>query len=1061
MQIDRRTLMAAGALGLAPGAASASRGDLRVTCPRTEFLDNPLGIDVTAPRFAWRLESDARGVRQSAYRIVVAGTEAQAAAGVGDLWDSGRVEGDQSIEVLYQGAELAPRQRCFWRVEVWAGDQSAVSAVAWFELGLVRSEEWRAGWIAAEDDVMRADREFGFDWIWGEQSTSLNERGFRFQFELDQPASYALLLLAGKSVIRAAWLNGSPLALPDGPIFGNLMSAIELGPLQEGPNVLAFRAVHENTLAPGQGIGALLRITKADGSTHRLKSGSDWKSAFVNDDAFAARDFDDSVWAGAVSPRVAPRTIPWRTAAVQLRRSFRTRGQVVRARLYATALGAYEAYLNGVCIGDAHMAPDYTDPSKRILYQVYDVTDALRDGDNALGLWVGDGWYASQFSLAGRYAFGAAPRRVLAQLELSYANGDVELVTTDGTDWRVSASPIVYSDIYAGETYDARLEQPGWSAPEFDASGWNVARAAEVTNVPIEIQSGPRIRPMLTRSPARRASPRPGVYVYDFGQNFSGWVRLRARGAAGVRVRLRFAEVLTAEGEIDQANLRSARAADEFILAGNGRVETFEPRFTYHGFRYVEVTGYPGGPPPREAMEGVVAYTACETTGALNVDNPTIDGVWRNAVWSQRSNFFGMPTDCPQRDERLGWMGDAQVFWDAACYNMNVAAFTRKFMDDARHGQNADGAFPDVIPPFAPGMPQGSPGWADAGVILPYTTYRHYGDVSIIANHWREMVAWSDYVSRNNPDFIWRRRRGADYSDWLAVDARFPGDATTPKELVATAMWANSTKLMIDMAAAIGRTEDAARYNELWSNIQRAFVAAFLSGDGVVGNGSQTGYVLALHFGLLPEAARAQAAEHLAADIRRRGDKLSTGFLGTPYILDALADHGHGDVAWSLLLQTDYPSWGYMLRKGATTMWERWNSDVGDVSMNSYNHYAFGAVVGFMFRRVAGIAPGEPGFKTVLIDPLLDPRVTRGGADYESVRGRISTRWRRSSERLNLDVEIPANANARIKIPARGGAVVTEGGRRIEQNPHVQVIERHDAHIVLATGSGRYSFRVA
>ena len=1063
MRVNRRGFLSTGVAGVAAVSSKAADAAIvesthRTLSPRVEFLNNPLGLETPRPRFSWRIEASGRNIVQGAYRILVADRRENLAPGKA-IWDSGRVPGAACTEIPYAGPELESRQRCYWQVETWCGGASNKSEAGWFEMGLLSATDWRAGWLAAEDDLMRADREAGFDWIWAsERPNAQGGRGFRYEFDLRQRPAEAVLFLAGKSKIDALWVNGISVDLPDGPIATNLMSRIELRGLKRGRNTLAVRASADNTLIPGAGIGGQLRLKYKNGSIQRLTSSKSWKTAFVRDDSWTASGFKDSDWSEAAAPKIAPQTIPWITPAMYMRRDFVATKKIARARLYATALGAYEAHINGARIGDAHMAPDYTNPSETLMYQVYDVTDVVRPGENTIGLWVGDGWYASHFSIAGRYCFGPAPRRVRAQLELTYEDGATDYVTTDGDGWRVHESPILYSDVYAGEIYDARLEQPGWANENFDASHWNVARSADASEVPLRCQIGPRIRPMQTIPVARRTSPKAGVYVYDFGQNFSGWARLKAQGPAGTRVTMRFAEVLKANGEIDQANLRTARATDAFILAGTGSAESFAPRFTFHGFRYVELSGYPGEP-PADALEGICAYSECAVTGNLKVENPVIDNVWRNAVWSQKSNFFGMPTDCPQRDERLGWMGDAQVFWDAAAHNMDVDGFTRKFMADIRAAQTKDGAFPDVIPPFAPIMPQGSPGWADAGVVLPYTLFKHYGDLRVVEENWSAMTRWLDYILKHNPDFIWRKKRGSDYADWLSVDARFSGDATTPKDLVGTAMWAHSTGLMLEMARASGLSADAEKYETLQSNLRRAFAAEFLKADGVVGNGSQTSYVLALRFGLIPKAARAAAARNLAADIKRRGDKLSTGFLGTPYILDALADAGHGNVAWSLLLQTEYPSWGYMVKKGATTMWERWNGDAGDVSMNSYNHYAFGAVAGFMFRRLAGIDAAEAGFKTVRVRPLFDARVERGGGDYDSVRGRISTRWRRlGAGQFTLDVSLPANSSGEIHLPAAGGTI-REGSRGLSNRAGISVVASGAKETIVRVGSGDYSFR--
>ena len=739
--------------------------------------------------------------------------------------------------------------------------------------------------------------------------------------------------------------------------------------------------------------------------------------------------------------------------AALLRHGFTLAARPVSARLYVTALGAYEAHLNGQRIGDAHLAPESTDFRKRALYQVHDVTGLIVAGDNVLGALVGDGWYSSAFSWnATRNTFGAPPNRLRAQLELTFADGRRQVITT-GPDWRAGASPILSAEIYDGEVYDARREQPGWDKAGFDDQAWTSAAVAETPPIALSAQVSPPIRGLERLAPVKVTTPAPGVHVYDFGQNFAGWARLKVKGPAGTEVRLRFAEILKADGHIDVANLRKAKATDTYVLRGGGS-ETYEPHFTYHGFRYVELTGYPGAP-PRRALEAVVAHSDCAVTGALATSSPLIEQVWRNAVWSQKSNLFGVPTDCPQRDERLGWMGDAQVFWNAASYTMDTDAFMRRFLGDVRVAQTANGGFPDVTP-FSVTW-DGSPGWADAGVILPWTLYRQYGDTGVIDENWDPMVRWLKHIGDNNPDLIWRNKRGIDYGDWLAPDAVNPKDATTPKDLIATAFWAYDAALMAEMAQATGRGAEAQAYAKLRAEIGQAFVREFARPDGGVGNDSQTSHVLALRFGLVPDALRAASAQRLVGDIAKRGGRLSTGFLGTPYILDALADTGHMDVAVTLLLQTAWPSWGYMVTKGATSMWERWNGDTGDVAMNSYNHYAYGAVVGFLYRRMAGIAPLSPGFEHIAVQPLDDPRLAHGGGTYHSVKGPIVTAWRRGAKgRFELDLELPPNVTAQVRLPAGANQALTEAGRRLD----TAAVRREDASLVTTVGSGAYRFAV-
>jgi alpha-L-rhamnosidase len=987
---------------------------------------------------------------------MVGRTEADLVAHRDLLWDSGRLPSTATFDIAYEGPAATSRAEFWWRVECWDedGKRSALSRPAMWGTGLAEPVDWSARWLASEDLDAKLDREAGLHWIMGaEPIPSDGKRCYRATITA-APGDSAILLLSCPG-LAGVWLNGEMLEAEDAePVAWTTMATYRLT-LRHGPNVIGVAQERFSGLGAYQPVlAAIVRLRDAEGRTRRLTSGTGWKTTLTAPDGWTEATFDDRMWPDAVEAKTKPIGEPWPTyPAMLLRRVFRADKAIKSARLYATALGCYEPWMNGARIGDRRMTPEATDTSKRILYQTYDVASLLTPGENVLGLWVGDGWYGSEFSAGSRFSFGPAPCRVLAQLELNYADGTTDIIAT-GEGWTTAPSPIRSSEIYDGEVYDARLEQSGWSAPGFKAGSWRPAEAAPPPDIAIEPQITPPIRVTQTITPIAVTQPKPGVYVVDFGQNFAGWARLKVRGAAGVKVEMLFAEILKPTGEVDQSNLRTAFARDTYILKGLGE-EIWEPRFTYHGFRYVELRGLPH-PPTRETLTGLAGHTDLPVSGVLRVGDPVIERFWRNAVWSQRSNFFGLPTDCPQRDERLGWMGDAEIFWPAAAFNMDTQAYTARVMADVRYGQSKDGGFPDVIPPFMPNFRPSSPGWADAGVILPHTAWMQYGDTSIIVENWEAMERYMAYIIERNPDHLWSKSRGADYADWLAVDAKKPGDATTPKDLIGTAYWAADASMMADMAAAVGRTAESERYRALFETIRTAFLKAYVQPNGEIGNGSQTSYILPIRFGLLPPEIQADAGRRLAASIAARGDKLSTGFLGTPHILDALADTGQEQTAITLLLQRQYPSWGYMVEKGATTMWERWNSDAGDRTMNSFNHYAFGAITAFLFRRIAGIAPVDPGFRRVRIAPICDRRLGHGGADYDSISGRIKTDWRRDGDALTLAVELPPNVQGDVILPGARGDI------RINRRPLAsdQAVEARGT-TQIAIGPGRYRFTVA
>ena len=1015
---------------------------LQVRGLRTECRDNPLGVELERPRLSWRLESGRIGARQAAYRVRVATSREALGQGGADLWDSGRVGSSQCFDVAYAGAALKPRQRCWWTAQVWDETGAAAEAApAWWEMGLLSPQEWTAQWLAVETDDDRADRETGLAWIWRGFQPEASPRRFRLRFSTTGAITEAVLFAVARGRLSGLWLDGAPIEAPaaNPHAFGREGTArFDLGALAAGDHVLAaevtMNARSPRETRPWRGaLGAMLKLTGADGRVLRLAEDSDWRTSLADDAGWPALRFDDRDWEAAEPAEGRPNQAWPPTAAMRLRTGFDAQAAPVQARLYVTALGAYEAFLNGARIGDALLAPESTDFRKRVLYQTYDVTEQVRAGANVLGAHVGDGWYASVVAPGGRYAFGPAPRRFLAQLELTFPNGSRQVVAS-GPGWRAGPSPVISSEIYNGETWDARRDQAGWSEPGAAEDGWTEARITDPPPVQPSAQPDAPIRVTEQLTPRSVSEPRPGVFVFDFGQNFAGFCRLRVMGGRGHQVRLRFAELLGADGEVDQANLRAAKATDTYILRGDPAGETFEPRFTYHGFRYVQIEGYADRPALAD-LDGLVIQTDLATTGALRIDNAGIQQLWRNAVWSQRSNFTGIPTDCPQRDERLGWLGDACVFWDAAAFNMDVYAFTQRFSGDMRDAQAPGGGFSDYAPAARRFNDQPAPGWADAGIVLPWTAWRRYGATSIIDANWEAMVRYLRYLEDSNPDGLWLNNRGLDFGDWLSLDAKAPGDPTTPKDLIGTAWWVHTTNCAREMALATGRTEEAANLAAAHLRIVAAFQRAYIGADGAIGNGSQTGYILALKFGLVPDALRPAAAKRLTDDIEGRGGVLSTGFLGTPFSLDVLADAGRTDLVYDLLLRTEFPSWGYMIAKGATTIWERWNGDVGDVAMNSFNHYALGAVAGFLFRRIAGIDAAAPGFTEIDVRPVLDPRLRRAGADYDSVVGRISTDWDwEPGASYRLSVTVPPNASARVRLPADLGRQldVVNGGQTTE-----------------------------
>jgi alpha-L-rhamnosidase len=741
-----------------------------------------------------------------------------------------------------------------------------------------------------------------------------------------------------------------------------------------------------------------------------------------------------------------------------LRREFPLDKPIRRARLYATARGVYELYINGNRVGNDVLAPGWTDYDRRIHYQTYDVTPLLADGPNALGAVLGDGWFAGFVGFDPKHRgahYGARPQ-LLAQLNVEYEDGTTESLATEGL-WRCSTGPILYSDLLMGESYDARREMPGWAEPGFDDSEWCGVEVEEIgdTNLVAQPDEGVRVIEQLAANAI--TEPESGRYTFDLGRNMVGWVRLRVAGEAGTEVTLRHAEALNPEGTIYTTNLRSARATDHYVLGGDGE-EVYEPRFTFHGFRYVEVTGYPGEP-PLDAVTGRVVHSATPPSGSFECSSHLVNELQENIVWGQRGNFLSVPTDCPQRDERLGWMGDAQIFVRTAAFNMDVAAFFEKWMADVEDAQSPEGAFPDVAPLLRGSglidLRWGAPAWGDAGVIVPWTIYRAYDDPHIVERHYDAMVRWMEYLHEANPDYIRKNRMGNNYGDWLS-----PKGDHTPKHLLATAYWAYDAKLMAEMAEATGRNEDAGEYRDLNERIKAAFEEAFVSPDGRIEGDTQTCYLLALHMELLPEELRSAAADHLVRTIEREDWHLSTGFAGVGYLCPVLTEAGYTDVAYRLLGNETYPSWGYTIKNGATTIWERWDgwTETGFQSpnMNSFNHYSLGSVGEWLYRYVAGIDLGAPGFGRIVIRPRPGGNLTHASGEYDSVRGRISSSWKIEDDRFVLETLIPPNTTATVHVPSTDD--VSEGGRPVDEADGVEFLRAGEGETVLSVGSGRYEF---
>ncbi|MEU6346386.1 family 78 glycoside hydrolase catalytic domain [Streptomyces sp. NPDC046977] len=745
---------------------------------------------------------------------------------------------------------------------------------------------------------------------------------------------------------------------------------------------------------------------------------------------------------------------------LQLRRAFRATSRPVRARLYATARGVYEPRLNGVRVGDSELSPGWTEYHRRLQYQTYDVTDLITEGPNVLAAIVADGWWSGYVGFDPRRAaqhYGERPA-LWAQLVLDFADGSRQVVATD-PEWTEQPGAIRAADLLMGQTADARRRTPGWDAPGPEPVGFSPVAVLDTAPGPLVAESDDPVRVVQDKPAVSVHHLGDGRYIVDFGQNLVGRVQLTIRGAEpGRRIVLRHAEVLD-EGELYLDNLRRAQATDVYVADGTG-TEVFEPQFTFHGFRYVEIDHYPGDLAAGDVTARVL-HSDTPWTGSFDCSDPTVNQLQSNIAWGQRGNFLAVPTDCPQRDERLGWLADAQIFAPTASRNADVSAFFARWMHDILDGQDSDGAFRDVAPVMTLDR-EAAPAWGDAGVIIPWHLWRTYGDLHALEGSFDAMAAWVEHIRRHNPDLRWRHRTGNSYGDWLQVGV------TTPRDVLSTAYFARSTQVVADAAEILGRSQAAAHYRALHAAIRSAFVESYVHDDGSIEGGTQTGYLLALGFGLLPEALVDAAVGHLAADIEKRNTTLTTGFVGTALLCPVLTDHGRADLAYALLHQEAYPSWGHSIRHGATTIWERWDGWTSEggfqsAAMNSFNHYSLGSVGDWLFGRVAGIDQtlSSVAYSELLLRPQPGGRLTWARAEQETARGRVACGWSLADGLITVTVTVPPGATARLHLPTSDPAGVREGDAPAAGRPGVLAIESHPAGAALRLASGHYVISAA
>lgn len=743
------------------------------------------------------------------------------------------------------------------------------------------------------------------------------------------------------------------------------------------------------------------------------------------------------------------------------RREFNCNKEIASARAYVTSLGLYQLYINGNRVGDQLFTPGFTSYKKRIQYQTYDITGLLLN-KNAVGAIVGDGWYRGYLGWEGGKAYYGDKLALFVQIQINYTDGSKELILSD-ENWKTSYGAILESDIYNGEKYDARLEWENWTKVGFSNENWD---KAEIFSHPKDILVASNSLPVKAIEeivPIQLINTPKGELVLDLGQNIVGRVRMKVSGKKGDVVKLQFAEVLDKEGNFYTTNLRTADATDIYTLKG-GEEEVYEPYFTFHGFRFIKLEGYPGEL-TKEKITGIVIHSEMDPTGDFTCSDTLINKLQKNIQWGQRCNFLDIPTDCPQRDERVGWTGDAQVFSMTAAYNFNVAPFFTKWLNDLSLDQQPNGEVPNIIPDMWNNKLGGTTGWGDAAVIVPWTVYRKYNDKRILEQQYPSMKAWVEYMRKNSgDDNLWNQRKHH-WGDWLSYNTNKPGypGAYTETDLIATAYYCYSTTLLSKIAGILEKHGEAAEYKALAEKIKEAFAQEYITPNGRLVSHTQTAYALALWFNLVPEELEQNAAKYFAADVKKF-KHLTTGFLGTPLLCKTLSKINRDDLAFMLLNRKDYPSWLYPVTQGATTIWERWDTQKPDGTiidgMNSFNHYAYGAIGEWLYSHVAGLALDKkiPGYKHIQFNPNPGGGIENAKASYESMYGLTVSEWHYKNGEFIYNVIIPPNTTGTVTLPKAKGKEIKLNNKIIGDKSRYSYVHSDD-NVVIELGSGDYTFR--
>ncbi len=1072
-----RIFLVASAMLLASFCGASDLSDTRVVNLTCESLTNPLGMDVAQPRLGWILQGSTRGQKQTAYQVLVSVSEKTLEANQGALWDSGRVESDQSIQVPYGGTPLRSFQTCFWKVRVWdkEGKPTPWSAPAFWTMGVLNTEDWAgAQWVGLDeatsqnplDEALKSAR-----WVWfpEENPAGAARPGtvyFRKSFETAGTLAQGALLLAADNQARV-FLNGEKLG--DWTNFKSAATFDLTRRLRPGGNMLAVSVENMGDAPNPAGLLALLTLTPDSGAPQNITTDASWKTADSEQPGWERPDFDDSAWVAAKELGNSGMD-PWKETRVEedrvlparmLRREFTVSQPLRRASVYLSGLGLSELYLNGAKVGDAVLSPGCTEYDKRVFYVSHEVTDRIQQGENALGLWLGNGrYYAPRLTEPTTTRSFHYPKALLL-LRLELQDGSMQTLVSDA-QWKLTADgPIRANNEYDGETYDARLEFPGWAAPGFDDSAWN---NAQVVEAPGGVLSAEKINPLRVVEHVKSISltqPQPGVYVYDMGQNMVGWCRLTVQGPRGATVTLRHAETVKADGTLYMDNIRGAKVTNIYTLKGEG-VEVNEPRFTYYGFRYVEMTGYPGEP-TLNTLLGCVVHDDMTRAGSFECSNPVLNDIYHNVYWGTRGNYRSMPTDCPQRDERQGWLGDRSEESRGETYLFNLAALYSKWVCDMEDAQKENGSVSDVCPAYWP-LYNDNVTWPSSFIIIPNMLYEQYADLNTLADHYDGMKKWIEHMLTYEQEGIIPRDN---YGDWCVppekqelIHSQDPA-RKTPGDFIATAYFCHDLDLMTQYAKLLNLSQDEAQFSEKAAAMKAAFNEKFYNAaEAKYANGTQTSCVLPLAFRLVPQGDEARVFQRLVDKIETETKgHIGTGLIGGQWLMRVLSDNGRPDLAYGMATKTDYPSWGYMIANGATTIWELWNGNTADPAMNSHNHVMLVGDLNLWFHEyLAGIQPEQPGFTRLIMKPCPVGDLTHVKASCLTTHGTIFSEWRIEDSTFNWHISVPVNTEATLHVPATSPDVVSENAQPASSVEGIQFLRMEDGAAVFNVVAGQYHF---